>query len=404
MTLRERGEKPSVAAQAAKTVTVDFDRKGVLTPTMGALYLFFNPAIQGTANVFNTLVRGKHKKQAWVALGMLATLGYFAATQGMDDDEDRWQGIGWDKRTKNFMLNVGDHTLTIPLSQEFAPVFALGTAIGEASRGADTMKTSLRLLSSFIDAYVPFSGAFSPDSDNPMADASLAATPTAVRPLAELAFNRNVFGSQIVPESQFNEMAPDNTKMNRTTKGTPFDSAAQWIASLSDKPYEDSISKISPETLKYLWSTYTGGLGRFVTDTIGITRLGVQAPDTVSSSEVPFIKDFWQSQDVKPLRSRYYEAAKQAKEAAMQFKLAKKAGDGESIDNLMREPRMAELVGLDSMFTKMSASVRQLREQQVEVNADETLSLADKRRKLKEIENQEEELYRAALEAFKSSK
>lgn len=405
MELRERGEAAGKAAQAAKTVTVDFDRKGALTGSLGALYIFFNPAVQGTANAFNTLTRGKHKKQAWAALGMLATLGYFAATKGMDDDEDRWLGMGWDKRTKNFILSAGDHTLTIPLSQEFAPAYALGAAIGEASRGESSIKSTMRLVSSFIDAYIPLNGLYDPDSKEPMQNIAMAATPTAVRPLTELAFNRNVFGSQIVPESSASEGAPDNTKMNRATKGTPFDSASQMIAEIGaafgEKRYEDGITKISPETLKYLWSTYTGGLGRFVTDTVGISRLGIQAPDTVSSSEIPFVKDFWQAHDVKPIRGRYYELADEAKEAAAQFGMVKRSEDERVLAEFDSDPLTQRLVAMNKMFTKQNVAIRAIREEQLAVSTNDKLPLADKRRKLKELEAQEEELYRQAIEDFK---
>lgn len=405
MELRERGEVAGKAAQAAKTVTVDFDRKGALTGSLGALYIFFNPAVQGTANAFNTLVRGKHKKQAWAALGMLATLGYFAATKGMDDDEDRWLGMGWDKRTKNFILSAGDHTLTIPLSQEFAPAYALGAAIGEASRGESSIKSTMRLVSSFIDAYIPLNGLYDPDSKEPMQNIAMAATPTAVRPLTELAFNRNVFGSQIVPESAASEGAPDNTKMNRATKGTPFDSASQMIAEIGaafgEKRYEDGITKISPETLKYLWATYTGGLGRFVTDTVGISRLGIQAPDTVSSSEIPFVKDFWQAHDVKPIRGRYYELADEAKEAAAQFGMVKRSEDERVLAEFDSDTLTQRLVAMNKMFTKQNVAIRAIREEQLAVSTNDKLPLADKRRKLKELEAQEEELYRQAIEVFK---
>ncbi|MGA0525002.1 hypothetical protein ACO2WH_24380, partial [Escherichia coli] len=39
MTLRESGASPGKAAQAAKSVTVDFDRKGTMTGALGAVYL-----------------------------------------------------------------------------------------------------------------------------------------------------------------------------------------------------------------------------------------------------------------------------------------------------------------------------------------------------------------------------
>lgn len=406
MTLRERGASPGKAAQAAKSVTVDFDRKGTMTGALGAVYLFLNPAVQGTANAMRTLASGEHRGQAFAALGMLASLGFYAAASGMDDDKDRWLGEGWDGRTKNFVMMFGDHTLKVPLSQEFSPAYAFGVALAEAMRGEGAMKSAVRMVSSFLDAYFPLNGAYNPDSDNHLLDAAQAASPTIIKPLVETAVNRNHFGSPIVPETPATKSQPDNLKMYRGTKGTVYDALAQQIAAAGELTgagrYENDITKISPETLKSVWRTYTGGLGQFVADSIGAASLATE-PGEMSSSDIPIAKDFWRAQDVKPIRSRYYDLAREAKEAATEFQQAKKAGDGEAIDSIFARPGQAELIALDKMFKKSSHAAAAIRDEEVTVNADKSLSTAEKRDRLKELENQEESIYRDALDVFKTS-
>ncbi|UAW01024.1 DarB-like antirestriction protein [Ralstonia phage RPZH3] len=406
MTLRESGASPGKAAQAAKSVTVDFDRKGTMTGALGAVYLFLNPAVQGTANAMRTLASGEHRGQAFAALGMLATLGFYAAASGMDDDKDRWLGEGWDGRTKNFVMMFGDHTLKVPLSQEFTPAYAFGVALAEAMRGEGAMKSSVRMVSSFLDAYFPLNGAYNPDSDNHLLDAAQAASPTIIKPLVETAVNRNHFGSPIVPETPATKSQPDNLKMYRGTKGTVYDALAQQIAAAGELTgagrYENDITKISPETLKSVWRTYTGGLGQFVADSIGAASLATE-PGEMSSNDIPIAKDFWRAQDVKPIRSRYYDLAREAKEAATEFQQAKKAGDGEAIDSIFARPGQAELIALDKMFKKSSHAAAAIRDEEVTVNADKSLSTAEKRNRLKELEKQEESIYRDALDVFKTS-
>lgn len=406
MTLRESGASPGKAAQAAKSVTVDFDRKGTMTGALGAVYLFLNPAVQGTANAMRTLASGEHRGQAFAALGMLATLGFYAAASGMDDDKDRWLGEGWDGRTKNFVMMFGDHTLKVPLSQEFTPAYAFGVALAEAMRGEGAMKSSVRMVSSFLDAYFPLNGAYNPDSDNHLLDAAQAASPTIIKPLVEAAVNRNHFGSPIVPETPATKSQPDNLKMYRGTKGTVYDALAQQIAAAGELTgagrYENDITKISPETLKSVWRTYTGGLGQFVADSIGAASLATE-PGEMSSNDIPIAKDFWRAQDVKPIRSRYYDLAREAKEAATEFQQAKKAGDGEAIDSIFARPGQAELIALDKMFKKSSHAAAAIRDEEVTVNADKSLSTSEKRDRLKELENQEESIYRDALDVFKTS-
>jgi len=404
-TLRQQGATPAKAAQAAKTVTVDFDRKGEATGVLGALYLFINPAIQGTANMVKTLAAGEHKAQAWSLVGALTLAGMLTAGANMDDDKERWLGEEWDARTKNYIRYIGNRKISIPLSQEYSPFYAAGAALAEARRGESAMKSSLRLFSSFLDAYFPLQGAFHPDSDNHAADLAMATVPTAIRPHVESAFNRNSFGSQIVPENEQTKSRPDNLKMNRSTKGTVYDKAAQGIAAagelLGAGKYENDITKVSPETLKHLWRTYTGGLGQFITDSAGLAALMGEDLSQVESSDVPIVKDFVKPQDVKAVRSRYYDLAKEAKAAQEEFRQAKKAGDDKAMDKIMGDAEKERLLGLAKTVTSTNKAAAALADEKVDVLADDSLSTAKKREKLKEIEKEEDELYRDAIDAFK---
>jgi N12 class adenine-specific DNA methylase len=406
MQLREQGVSPGKAAQAAKTVTVDFDRKGSQTGALGALYLFFNPAVQGASNAIKTLAQGEHKQQAWAALGALALLGVYAAASGMDDDKDRWLGEGWETRSKNLILNIGGRQFRLPLSQEFAPVYGFGVAMTEAARGESKMSSAVRVVSSFIDAYFPFQGAFQPESDNHALDLALAATPTVLKTPMQTAVNRNSFGSQIVPENEFTKDRPDNLKMNRATKNTAYDKTAQGIAWAGEVltgagKYENDITKVSPETLKNLWRTYTGGLGTFVTDTIGVAGMTATAPGQVELPDVPIVKDFVKAKDARAIRGRFYELGKEARRAAYEFKQADKAGDVDEMRRIMGDPEKSRLLAVGDMVSKVSKDAAEIRDLAVDVNADESMTAAEKRAKLKDLDQQEEAIYRQAIEAFK---
>jgi len=405
MALREEGVSADKAAQAAKSVTVDFDRKGASTGALGAIYLFFNPAVQGTANAMKTLMHGQHKGQAWAALGGLVAAGFLAASKGMDEDKDKWLGEGWETRTKNLIINTPGHQFRAPMSQEFAPAYAFGVAMAEAARGESKVRTAARIVSSFIDAYFPLQGAYKEDSDNHLADAAQAATPTVLKPLIESAMNRNSFGSQVVPESELTKDKPDNLKMNRGTKNTAYDKAAQGIAAAGESifgvgKYENDITKVSPETLKSLWRTYTGGLGQFITDSAGVAAMGGRDISQIEASDVPIIKDFYRQSTVGPIRSRYYDLSKEAKAAITEFEQAKKVGDGAELSNIIGGEK-GKLVGLGKMVRSVSKAAAALGDEKVAVNASTTLNDSEKRAELKRIEKEEEELYRSGIEAFK---
>lgn len=397
--LRAEGKKPGVAAAAAKSVTVNFDRKGAMTAQMGAFYLFINPAIQGTANATITLTKGEHKYQAWALLGMMAAAGFGMAAMGMDEDKDRWLGEKWDTRTKNLRFRVGSTTINIPMSQEFAPFYAIGVAMGEVSRGESSMKAAANVLTSFLDAYYPMQGAVQPDSDNPSLDLLLAHIPTVGKVAAQIATNRNSFGSKVVPETENTKNRPDNLKMSRSTKGSVYDKAAQALA--MGKPYENDLSKVSPETIKLLWSTYTGGLGRFVADTVGAGNLARQGDVDMDVSDVPIVKDFVKPDNVNPIRSRFYDLSDEARKTVDEFNAAKKALDGEAMKEIASDPVKKAHIGLAKMVKSINEVQALYAEQAVAINADKKLNDADKRARLKKLEDEQEAIYRKAIEAFK---
>ena len=407
MALRKQGVSAGEAAQAAKNVTVNFDRKGEQTGVLSAIYLFFNPAVQGTANAIKTLVKGKHRQQAWVAVGALAALGFYAATAGMDDDEDKWLGEGWENRSRNLILNVGGSRIKVPLSIEFSPFYAAGVAMAEAKRGAISAgKAAGHLVSSFIDAYFPLQGVYNPESDNPGLDASIAAVPTLLKTPVQVMVNRNSFGSQIVPDNEFTKDRPDNLKMFRGTKGSAFDATAQGIAAAGVMAgagkYENDITKVSPETLKFLWRTYTGGLGQFVTDVGGLANIAAQAPGSIEVSDVPVAKDFVKSNDdTRLLRGRYYDMTKEARKASEEFRQAKKAGDSDAMDKILSSPDKEEMIILSKFILSTNKAAAAIRDEMVDINSRTDLSLAEKRSELKKLERDEAELYRDAIETLR---
>lgn len=407
MALRKQGVSAGEAAQAAKNVTVNFDRKGEQTGVLSAIYLFFNPAVQGTANAIKTLAKGKHKEQAWVAAGALTALGFYAATAGMDDDEDKWLGERWENRSQNLILNVGGSRIKVPLPIEFSLFYAAGVAMAEAKRGAISAgKAAGHLVSSFIDAYFPLQGMYSPESDNPGLDASIAAVPTLLKTPVQVMANRNSFGSQVVPDNEFTKDRPDNLKMYRGSKGSAFDATAQGIAAAGvlagAGKYENDITKVSPETLKFLWRTYTGGLGQFVADVVGLANIAAQAPGSIEVSDVPVAKDFVKSNDdTRLLRGRYYDLTKEARKASEEFRQAKKAGDSDAMDKILSSPDKEEMIILSKFILSTNKAAAAIRDEMVDINADTSLSLPEKRAKLKELERAEAELYRDAIETFR---
>lgn len=407
-TLIDSGVVDAKAAAHAKNVTVDFDRRGSQTRVLAAHYMFINPAIQGTANVARVLSNGEHNHQAWAVLGGLVALGALTATMGMGDDEDKWLGEDWSTRSKKVVLQSGNTKISLPMSYEYAPFYALGVALAEYTHGkSSSIKTAARVTSSFIDAYVPFKGAFSPEADNPSQMTAMGLVSTPIQPFVQAAFNKNSFGGAIVRENDYSANNPDNKKMNSGTIGTSFDYIAQRLAEggelLGARKYENDLSKVSPETLKHWWRTYTGGLGMFVADTSSMTSLIVTSPNSIEASDIPIYKKFVSDKSLPQLTRRFYEVADEIRELQDEKRfILKKAKDIDANIDFRSDPEIMKMVGLSSLADNTAKIATRHREQRAKILQSD-LPTADKRAEIKKIEVSEEALYRRFMDTYKTT-
>ena len=113
----EAGGTDAEAASAAANVTVNFNRKGEMGTQLSALYLFFNPNVQGTQVLLDTLLNSPHKAQAWAASGALAGLAFTLAAMargGDDEDEKKWRTIPSYIKDRNLILKAGDQQIVRP--------------------------------------------------------------------------------------------------------------------------------------------------------------------------------------------------------------------------------------------------------------------------------------------------
>jgi len=97
----DAGVSRKKAAELAKNLTVNFNRKGEIGQTMNALYMFFNASVQGTmtfARAIGTLkeVDGKKTLNAAQKVGLAAAAAAFGLAAlnremaGEDDDGENW--------------------------------------------------------------------------------------------------------------------------------------------------------------------------------------------------------------------------------------------------------------------------------------------------------------------------
>lgn len=293
----EQGMTRNKAASMAKNTTVNFNRKGELGAQANALYLFFNAGVQGTTSLAHAHFKGKNRQQAWAVSGAMAAPGYSLAmlvAGGEDDENEKTPDY---TKERNLVIPLGDgKSLTIPVPYGYGFYFNVGRLLAEAQRTGKTDDMAWQLASSFAGEFTPFSGAVAGDEPD-MLQTGLFLLPTMAQIPMAVATNRSSFGGPMYPENPNKRYEPDRLKMWRGTEGTWADSLAGALESVG--------ADVSPETLKHMSRTFTGGAGNFVGSTIDAATLSARGA-TPEVREVPFLRKFYRENGVGDARSRFW--------------------------------------------------------------------------------------------------
>jgi hypothetical protein len=407
-----QGQTVNDAASAAKNVTVNFNRKGEMGPVLGALYLFFNPAVQGTAAMMEALFKGKHKAQAWAMTAGLGIAAYtLASMQFGDEDDEAWENIPDHVKGRNLIIRTGEKSyLTLPIPYGYGFFYALGNSMFDLQRGRDPDKVALNIASGLVENFLPMNPL---EGDKLDGRGLVELVPgffggELMRAGARLAVNRSGLGGEIVPDSKFDEGKPDSLRMWRTTKGTVYDQVAGGLnrATGGTKTISGAID-VSPETLKFWVTTVTGGAGKFASDTLGLGMLGARAamnPDDPNIEalkpelrEIPVVRKFWRQEDIRDIRSRYWESVREADEAAKDLSRAVRGGD---LEGVQRMADQGGVVAFAKLAQKQNKVIKARRDMVDSIMADEGKTVAAKRAIVAEMEARERLHYERLLKAY----
>jgi len=253
----DNGMSRDAAASLAKNLTVNFNKKGLAATQTGALYAFFNAAVQGTARIGETTVKdgkltdaGKKIVYGGMMLGVLQAV--MGAAAGWDDDEPPQFS-----REKNFIIPIpgSDKYVSIPMPLGFHVIPNIGRITAEWMLGGfkDPGKRMVRLAGVVLDAF------------NPIGSGTLAQTlsPTIGDPIIALSENKDWTGKSIYKED-FNKMHPTPGWTRTKDSASP---PSRWMAYAINYitgggKYEIGMASPTPDTLDYLVGQATGGTGR----------------------------------------------------------------------------------------------------------------------------------------------
>jgi hypothetical protein len=298
VSLRRQGHSIERAAEAAKNLTVNFNRKGRLAAGLNAIFLFWNAAVQGSHRVVKVL-RDPRVLAGLTALGTLQ--GLFALSM-MADDEDGDGVSTWDmvpewRRLNSFIIPAPWHEhgyLAIPMPYGFNMFTFTGGRVAQWSR--DAQRDDKRATAHFLTAM--FSAAVRSFSPVPMDDSKnmLGNVPGI---LLQLASNRDDLGRPITPET-YGRPTPA-ASAGRTDTPEVFKDLATLLnriggGSDDELPvFAPVITDVSPDTLEFLWREATGGIGSTLTGALSLVE-GTQGGRYDSMAEAlaaaPIVRSF----------------------------------------------------------------------------------------------------------------
>lgn len=374
---KNRGETSKRAAFMARDLTVDFQKKGEATPSMNALYTFFNASVQGNYNFARGLYKSRKIK---VAMGALMTAGFAQhmwnlAMAGDDDDGENaylkmLRNEPWRfERSMVFFLPDSKKYIMVPLGFGMNAFWNLGT------QGAAVTTGDKDFLPAMLDSTrVAF------DAFNPLGSGGWVsmAVPTIGDWAWDLGVNENFSGNPIYPtENKYDPAPPPNSEQafNRTSP------AFRWLAETTNKltggnAQEPGAIDVYPDSLEYLWGWFTGGVGRFTSQTYETAERGFNME--FEPKKTPFVRSFYGEVDDAGKKAEYYREREDIQYVKGKLKEYQEAGDEADINDFMeRNDKKVQAIDAFDRTEKQRKKINKQRRRlekdtrpQSEINAD----------------------------------
>lgn len=292
------GKSETQAVNDAKDVTTNFDRKGQITSFLGAIFAFFNPAVQGGYN-FVGLAK-KNKTVITTASVSFYVLGYAMGAlnrmMGGDDDDfgNYYEALNPYLR-KNYLIiptfwNDEDrHFISIPLPPVFRSFYGMGEELHDVMSGdMGKGEYAASCLGEFISSFSPFEPEQFIVKGGKVTVRPL--VPTAMQPVFDAWVTGKDFTGNNIRNAGYtrkiDELVPNSMQGKKST-GQVY----QWISdqlfiagggdpkvkSLLSIDDDGNVNKVpgildwNPANIEYLFESYLGGRGQFFNQLIKTT-------------------------------------------------------------------------------------------------------------------------------------
>ncbi|MDR1276511.1 MAG: hypothetical protein LBL72_09065 [Candidatus Accumulibacter sp.] len=352
---RKQGLSKIRAADIAKDVTVNFNRRGLSSGTIANMYMFFNASAQGIEKTIRVLSgpRGKRIILGGLAVGVLqALLGY-----GAGDDE--WDDTPEYEKSKNFIIPVkvfGIYPkIPMPLGLNVLP--NIGRNLTEMAIYHNRFaERSINLALSIFDSFNPLGG----QSFTGMI------MPSVLDPFVELKANEDGLGRPIYKENYNSRDKKPGHALARDDTGIIWKKISEGI-NLAFGGNKDNPGRVSPqpEAIRYLFGTMMGGMGR---DMERAWDFGVNWANDVPTpvNRIPLLSRFaLQPDSDAAVRRKYSAAVEQINQAENRVQGQRSRGEKPEADTV----RIGSYARLARMYARNIARLRKLRDRTKDTDA-----------------------------------
>jgi hypothetical protein len=363
--LVEAGLSRERAAQAAKNLTVNFDKRGEYGPFLNSLYLFYNASVQGTLSMMMAASRSKKVRKV---IGGIVVVGVMQdmINSLMSDDDDDGKKI-YDKipdyKLETNMIIMDPFGITengyyaIPLPYGFNAFYNMGRSISRNLRGEYKTSEALTSMgSTFIDAFNPIGG-----------------SPTVLDPVVALAINQDFTGRRIYPEPFPGSVPKADSQMYWSTTSPMFKSTADFLNwATGGTEYVPGMIDLSPDVMEYMYDYMLGGVGAFArrtydTATNTIPALVSGDLQELEFNNVPFFRKLYGNVSTRVTFEDYFNKVNHVLARGEEMKSAIREGDPERIKSVrtMYKDELAiygAVKTLSNRRNKLAGELRKVRE------------------------------------------
>ncbi len=360
--LVDDGMSPEKAAQKARDLTVNFNRKGEFK-WISSWWMFGNASIQGIQNVFSKFADKDPavRKRAIGGAAALMSAGAAMAVinRALADDEDNGRN-GYDnipEYVKQNNMVIATRTKdgrtafeTIPMPHGFKAFYNAGRLMMEMANNEHitALDFTSMMANNILNEINPFGVDISPDK----LDEAIVGivTPAGAKPFAESIKNTDFAGRNIRPKP-YDDTKPDSELYFKGVNPLFRGMAGylnEWTGGNKRNP---GLIDVSPETIEHIFNGYSGGIGRIFQQTTGIIVSRMEGEE-IQPRQLPVLNRFHGRTDPNADRGIYKEMQTKSKRKHLEYMDLIESGETEEAEKFLEDN-----YGL-IMFHKMSSKTK----------------------------------------------